>query len=323
MVDPQAVHYRRQQLADFLVRCRARLTPESVGLNPGSRRRTPGLRREEVAQLASISVTWYTWLEQGREVQASPAVLASVAKALRLSDVETEYVFYLADQLAPPSADARAVTDVIQAVLDQLTPAPAYATSRSWDILAWNDAARQLLGDFESLSREERNVLYGVFIGYPGAPRLVNRSEHVRYWVGQFRAINSRSLATPDVQSLVDRMSELSPEFRELWASHEVNAPRHSRMQFIHAKAGLLSFEHLTLVATDDWPVEIQLYMPAPGTPTAEAFDELLTQDDRRADAVTTGRRSRSARGSKSGSPARSTESKSGQPTQRSTGQRT
>src|SRR5437868_5837754 len=156
---------RRQALADFLRQRRARLSPTDVGLPPGFRRRTPGLRREEVAQLANMGTSWYVWLEQGRDVHPSAQVLESLAQALRLTLNERRHLFLLAGQPLPPRAFPleESASPTLQRVLDDLNPNPAYIMGRRWDYLAWNKAANGLFSISEATSPYTRNLLWRVF----------------------------------------------------------------------------------------------------------------------------------------------------------------
>ena len=156
---------RRQTLADFLRQRRARLSPTDVGLPPGIRRRTPGLRREEVAQLANIGTSWYVWLEQGRNVHPSAPVLESLAQALRLTPNERRHLFLLAGQPIPPpvSPAQESIGPALQQVLDDLNPSPAYVMGRRYDYLGWNKAADALFAISEASSPYARNLVWRLF----------------------------------------------------------------------------------------------------------------------------------------------------------------
>jgi transcriptional regulator with XRE-family HTH domain len=191
---------RRKTLGDFLKTRRTCLSPESVGL-PKKRggRRTPGLRREEVAQLAGISVTWYTWLEQGRDVMASEQVLASIAATLRLTTDERNYVFRLARKQAPtdPRPIVRTVSPALRSVLDGLGTSPAWIVERRWNVLAWNRAACEVFGDLGVMPFGERNILRFVFTDETLRRRLVNWETFARSMLATFRASGGEYVDEP------------------------------------------------------------------------------------------------------------------------------
>ena len=181
---------RRKELADFLKTRRARLTPAQAGLPDGGRRRTPGLRREEVAMLASVSTVWYTWLEQERDVRPSAQVLDSVAGALRLDPDEKAHLFALADQGSyyPLVRREEVVSPALRRALDALNPNPAYVMGRRWDKLAWNDAMTLVFGDLGSLPAKERNTLWSMFTNQRMRQTIPDWESHARHVLAQFRA---------------------------------------------------------------------------------------------------------------------------------------
>ncbi|GAA2922740.1 helix-turn-helix transcriptional regulator [Streptomyces thioluteus] len=217
---------RRGELAAFLRSRRERITPEQVGLVRGPRRRTPGLRREEVAQLSSVGVTWYTWLEQARPIQVSAQVLDSVARALRLDRAERSHLFALAGTADPtPSAVPAGVPPELRLLLEQLEPFPACVQTARYDILAWNAAYQELICDLDALPPEDRNCLWIHFTGRVryGDPR--DREDAKRAITAKFRAAMAEHLAEPAWKCLLKRLRDASPEFREQWARHEVVPP--------------------------------------------------------------------------------------------------
>src|SRR5215469_4542320 len=205
---------RRQELAGFLPSRRERIAPEQVGLPPASRRRTPGLRREEVAILAGVGVTWYTWLEQGRDINASPQVLDAVARTLLLDPHEREHLFRLAD--VPDGngqAECRTLPPTAQLLLDQLEPFPACIRNARFDILAWNQAFDTLLGPLADLPFEERNSLWLLFTSESCRSATLDWEEGTRRMVAEYRAAMAEHLAEPAWKCLVSRLSTASPEF--------------------------------------------------------------------------------------------------------------
>jgi transcriptional regulator with XRE-family HTH domain len=228
---PTAGGTRRAELAAFLRSCRERITPEDVGLPPGIRRRTAGLRREEVAMLARVGVTWYTWLEQGRPINASTQVLDAVARTLKLDQPEREHLYRLADvpEVASAEADLAAqiapVAPEMQRILDGLTTLPASVMNERFDLLAWNDAYAAL---FPGVVRQpvcERNTLWLSFTYAPCCHPYLNRDEQLGMLVAQLRAAYGRHVGQPAWTKFVRRLQAASPEFSTLWAQHEAASP--------------------------------------------------------------------------------------------------
>lgn len=217
---------RRTELADFLRTRRERITPDDVGLPSGGRRRTPGLRREEVAMLAGVGVTWYTWLEQGREINASVQVLESIATTLKMDNQERWHLFQLAGVtvVAPTSTACSGVSEAGQLVLDQLDPFPAVVLSQRYDILAYNRAYNRLGGDLDSMEPGERNHAW-LFFTHPYWVDLClkgKRGEAATHLVGTMRAAMAQHLDDPLWTTLIQRLREASPEFDAIWQRHDV-----------------------------------------------------------------------------------------------------
>ena len=205
---------RRRALGEFLRSRRARLQPADVDLPPGRRRRTPGLRREEVAHLAAIGPTWYTALEQGRDIHVSAHVLDSLARALRLNTTERAHLFALANRepLVEPGERA-ALTPALQALLDHHEPLPGYVMDQRWDVLGWNRAAAALFGDFATLPPAERNMVWLLFTAPRLRTLLVDWEAHAQQVLGQFRASWGRHADDPAFGELIGRLRQTSPEF--------------------------------------------------------------------------------------------------------------
>jgi transcriptional regulator with XRE-family HTH domain len=230
---------RREELAAFLRSRRARIRPEDVGLPPGPRRRTPGLRREEVAQLAGVGVTWYTWLEQGRPINASVQVLDAVARTLRLDRTECEHLYRLADLpwvAGPPGGHA--LEPETQTVLDALNPFPAAAYTSRYDVLAQNRAYEALFPGLACGQGLERNVLWHLFTCEDCCTPFVNKHEELPFMVATVRSAFGRHIGDPVWTDFVRRLSAMSPEFASLWAAHNV-APAGTRERiFLHPVVG-------------------------------------------------------------------------------------
>lgn len=243
---------------------RTRLDPAAFGFT-GGRRRTAGLRREEVAQRANISPTWYTWLEQGRGGAPSADVLDRIAKGLMLTEPEREHLFMLGLG-RPPEVHYKPVDGVtprLQRVLDALGSSPAFIKTATWDVVAWNRAAAAVLTDYGQLPREQRNILRLMF----GNSRVRAAQEDwesvARYVVGSFRADAARAGATEEITQLVDELSRTSAEFDRLWHDNEIAAHREGRKRLHHPKVGLLELE-FSVFAVDGRPeLGMVIYNPA------------------------------------------------------------
>jgi transcriptional regulator with XRE-family HTH domain len=255
---------RRSELAGFLRSRRERIAPEQVGLPPASRRRTPGLRREEVAILAGVGVTWYTWLEQGRDINASPQVLDAVSRTLLLDPHEREHLFRLAD--VPDGngqAECRALTPTAQLLLDKLEPFPACIRNARFDLLAFNDAYENLLGPLRDLPFEERNSLWRLFTNPRCRETMLDWEDGVRRMVAEYRAAMAEHLAEPAWKCLVSRLMSTSPEFAELWERHEVASPENLTKRMLHPEVGLLKLNYTHLWLGQRLGTRMTTYSPA------------------------------------------------------------
>lgn len=242
---------------------RTRLDPIALGF--GGRRRTPGLRREEVAQRANISPTWYTWLEQGRGGAPSADVLDRIATGLMLTDPEREHLFVLGLGRPPEVRykPADGVTPRLQRVLDALVVSPAIIKTATWDVIAWNYAAANLLTDYAKLPREGRNIMRLMFAD-PGVRALQEDWQSVaRYVVGAFRADAARAGANAEIAQLVEELSRISPEFEALWRDNDVVARGEGLKRLHHPELGLLELE-FSAFAVDGRPeLGMVVYNPA------------------------------------------------------------
>lgn len=224
--------------------CRARVLPEDVGLPAGGRRRTPGLRREELAQLAGVGVTWYTWLEQGRPINASGQVLDAVAAALRLSSIEREHLYRLAEATParPPRASVCASETVFAEILDSLDPLPAVITNTRFDIIRTNVAFADLFHDWHELPCIHKNLLWCLVTEPTARQQLLNYDTEVPYLVGRLRSAYGEHVGDPDWETDLERLRALSPEFDQLWSRHEVAACTPRPRRVVHPVAGELHF---------------------------------------------------------------------------------
>jgi transcriptional regulator with XRE-family HTH domain len=265
---------RREQLRDFLRTRRARLTPGDVGVAAAGRRRTPGLRREEVAALAGVGVSWYTWLEQGRDIRVSAEVLDAVGKALRLTEPERTHLYLLAG-LNPPRAGAAhraAVTPELLHLLDAWLPRPAMLQDRCWNLLAVNDAARTVFGFGDT----DHNCLATFFTNPRYRSMQVHWASVAPDVVAAFRADAARFPDDPGFDRVVDDLRAASPEFVELWERHDVGDPVQAVKATHHPEAGDLLFDTTTLAVADRPGLRLVLYDPRPGTGSADRLERLM-----------------------------------------------
>jgi transcriptional regulator with XRE-family HTH domain len=272
---------RREELADFLRRRRASIQPEDVGLPSGGRRRTPGLRREEVAQLAGVGTTWYTWLEQGRDVRASMDVFDAIARALRLTPAERAHLILLGrGEEAPACKPPRErVSPTVRRLIQNLGPNPAMVIGRRWDYLAWNRAACALFGDFGKLPLEARNHLWQMFMNPIRREMLPDWQATARLTTARFRADSARHLGDPSFEELIQALRQSSPEFCKAWKRHEVARAGEGRKVINHPIAGTLEFEHAVFYPVEASEQRLTLYSPIPDTDTAEKVAELLERE--------------------------------------------
>jgi transcriptional regulator with XRE-family HTH domain len=270
---------RRDELADFLRNRRAALKPEDVGLPAGGRRRTPGLRREEVAQLAGMGATWYTWLEQGRDVRASLEVLEALARALRLNQAERTHLILLGrgEQAPPCKGPVEGVSPTLRRLIRNLGPNPAYILGRRWDYLAWNDAAVALFGDFAELPRAARNHAWQTFTDPVRREMLSDWEKSSRVLVAKFRADSARHIGDPEFESLIAALRKTSPEFSRAWERHEVSQSGEGRKDLRHPVAGMMSFSHAVFHPAERLEQRLILFSPLPENETAEKLARLMS----------------------------------------------
>jgi len=255
---------RRRELGAYLRSRRERLTPADIGIAPGVRRRTPGLRREEVALLAGVGTTWYTWLEQGREVRPSAEVLAAIAGALKLDPAERRHLFVLADRPEPargPVLEER-VDEPLARMLESLAMQPAYVMGRRWDVLAWNRAAAVVFRDYGRLEGDARNIMHLMFTD-PRHRRLIADWEALaRAALGMFRADSARYFGDPDFERLIAELVRKSPEFRAWWPQRDVMRQLSGVKRVLHPRAGAMAFEHMALAVDDGSDLRLVVYTP-------------------------------------------------------------
>jgi hypothetical protein len=231
-----------------------------------------------VALLAGVGTTWYTWLEQGRDVRASLDVFEAVARALKLSHAERTHLILLGRGEDAPAAQppCERATPAIRRLIASLEPSPAYLVGRRWDYLAWNRGSTALFGDFGRLPPAARNHLWQLFTDPYRRTLMPDWAAHSRLAVAKFRADSARHVGEPAFEELVDALRQASPEFARMWKRHEVAHSGQGRKDLRHPDAGLLKFEHAVFHPTETLEQRLVLYSPVPGSGTAEKLRELI-----------------------------------------------
>lgn len=271
-------------LGEFIKTCRYRLQPEAAGIKPfPGRRRTPGLRREEVAYLANISVTYYTWLEQGREINPSPDVLFHISQALQLDEDERKHLFDLAapDPVSFSMAPKLEKPDVgfLQNLVDQLRY-PSFIANEIADMIVWNRGAELVVADFGRLPESERNMVTLLFLDPEYPKRLVNWEEFARYMTALIRASFDRSKDNPMYMERFERLKLNSEDFVRLWEWHEIRQKRTVPVHYRLPDGQKLEFTIHCAAAIDNDPgLHWCFFVPTPGSGTEERLALLLTQD--------------------------------------------
>jgi transcriptional regulator with XRE-family HTH domain len=267
----------RGELGAFLRARRDSLTPADVGLPEGRSRRTPGLRREEVSMLAGVSVTWYTWLEQGRRINASIDVLEALARALLLDEAARRHLLTLASPatMSPLAAgggggEPEQVPDALVRLITSMEPAPAYVLGPRWEFLAWNRAQSRLYPMIDRLDDADRNLIWVIFAEPTARALLADWSHQARRIVAEFRASTAASRADPALIALVDRLKSASEDFADWWAQADVAQFQTRVRRYTHPRAGALAFEYQQLSASE-WPhLKVVCQLPIPGDDSAE-----------------------------------------------------
>ncbi|QHJ01066.1 helix-turn-helix domain-containing protein [Xylophilus rhododendri] len=266
-------------LASYLKDRRSRLDPAALGFT-GLRRRTPGLRREEVAQRANISATWYTWLEQGRGGAPSAEVLDRIARALLLTEVEREHVFLLGLGRPPEVRlrDSETFTPRLQGVLDAMPHSPALVRNVTWDVIAWNAAAAAVLTDYGNLPPPQRNVLRLMFLSPHSRAAQFDWESIARYVVGVFRAEATRVGAAATVQPLVDELCRASPDFAAMWSEHDVRHVGEGVKRLRHAVLGEIALEFSSFAVDGRPDLSMLVYNPTTAADTQRIMALIATR---------------------------------------------
>jgi transcriptional regulator with XRE-family HTH domain len=253
---------RRDQLAEFLRHHRERTTPESLGLPANGRRRTPGLRREEVAQLAGVGLSWYTWLEQGRDITPSAGVLDALARVLDLDPPEHAHLFDLAGVAIPAAEDYPTEAPAeLRAIVEGLAPNPAYLIGPRTDVLVWNAAAERVLGEPSRAPDGVQNLLWWMFTD--PSRRGPSWEDTARNTLARFRAAHARRYGDPAFRGLIEALLAASPAFAELWPRHEVLDSQLGTKVIDHPELGRLAVHHLQSIPTSHPALRLTQFVPA------------------------------------------------------------
>jgi transcriptional regulator with XRE-family HTH domain len=258
---------RRQALGDFLRTRRARLSQEEVGLPARNRQRTPGLRREDVAELANIGVSWYIALEQGKDVHPSKPVLESLAQALKLTHIEEKYLFLLAGQSFPVKAPVEEieVPPELRHVVEVLTPHPAFVIGRRWDVLFSNRAANLVFYFDKPFPPYSLNIIWRYFQMQEHSLDL-NWKEQARNLVAQFRTDYARYSGDASFEELLHDLQDSNPLFREWWEQHDIRGLPNGPQCKMHPELGLLEFDHVTVQTSFASDLRMKIYAASPAT---------------------------------------------------------
>src|SRR3984957_8819388 len=286
---------RRQELSDFLRNRRGRIAPADVGLPATNRRRTLGLRREEVAQLAGVSATWYTWLEQKRPIGVSSGVLDNLARVLRLDPAERMQLFQLAlrQPVLDPLSKRETVSPLIRRLLDQTDPVPAFVFGRRWDVLAWNRAALAFFFDFEQVPANERNLLWLVFTNSTLRSLMVDRRTRAQDTLARFRADYGRHAGNALFVQLVERLKLVSPEFAQWWPRHDILPMTEGRRNYDHPLAGRMIVEHTTFSVSDNPELRLVVFLAAAASNSIAKMKKIIAAFRKGASSTSSGARLR------------------------------
>lgn len=272
--------YRYSELGDFLKTRRAKILPSQVGLSIATNRRTPGLRREEVAQLAGVGITWYTWLEQGRPIQVSTQVIESISRVLLLDKQELIHIYLLANLPLPAdiSECQGTVSPVLQHVLDSLVFSPSLVMDQRWNVIAWNDAAGLVLGDFNEMNARQRNIVWAMFTDNKYKQLFVDWNLRAKDLLGRFRSTCGQYIEDSWFAQFIDDLKMQSTEFNLWWPLHEIQSNSEVYKQLRHPIAGILDFEVSKFDVSDNSGLTLIVHTPLSGTDTATKMKSLLDE---------------------------------------------
>ncbi|MCJ8010530.1 helix-turn-helix transcriptional regulator [Paenibacillus sp. KQZ6P-2] len=272
---------RLQALSAFLTSQRAKIQPESVGLPPGIRRRTPGLRREEVAQLAGVSSTWYTWLEQGRDISVSSSVLDCIASALQLTADERKYLFSLAMETPSTSLNQHEepkISPSLQKMVDELHYCPTIISDRHCQIVGWNQAASHVFLEFDRIPPDQRNMIRLLFTRKEFRRLAVNWEHFVMGFLSIFRSYYGQYVDDSWYEGFLREMEQIDPEFLPLWKHSQVSSAPEVVIEFRHAKMGKMLFDLTSLQVQGSADLRCSVYTPASGSSTEGKLRRLMNK---------------------------------------------
>lgn len=280
---------RLTELANFLRNRRERINPELLGLPHCGRRRTPGLRREELAQLAGVSVSWYTWLEQGRPITVSDQVLESIARILQLDWAERRHLFQLArDQHSSPKSPSENISHSnipeLQPVLDSFGLSPAYIYDQCWNLVAGNQIAYRVFVDYTSvidytaLSSRERNIIWGLFTNPYQKELLLDWENEAKRCLGLFRFSSNQYIGERWFTEFIDDLKYISPHFQKWWTQYDIQSPHGKRKTLNHPIVGRLVLQSTILLIPTAPELQLIVYTPLPEEDTAGKLARLAIQ---------------------------------------------
>lgn len=275
-------NHRYKELSDFLKTRRAKILPSQVGLSAGTRRRTPGLKREEVAQLAGIGLTWYTWLEQGRAIHVSTPVVESLSKVLLLNKQERIYLYLLTNQPLPADIIGHqgTVSPTLQHVLDSLILCPSLIMDQRWSVIAWNKAACLIFGDFNEMNVYQRNIVWAMFTDNKYKQLFADWTLYAKNLLGRFRSTCGQYIDDPWLTQFIDDLKMQSMEFNLWWPLHEIQNISETYKQLNHPVAGVLDFEVSKFDVSDHSGLKLIIHTPLAGTDTSRKMELLLDAQD-------------------------------------------
>lgn len=270
--------HRYKELADFLKTRRAKISPSQAGLPSAAHRRTPGLRREEVAQLAGIGITWYTWLEQGRDIHVSAQVIESLSRVLLLDKQERIHLYLLANQPIPADMPEyqETVSPILQHVLDSMVLCPSFIADQRWNVIAWNRAACLIFGNFSEMNTRQRNIVWAMFTDNYFKQLFVDWNLHAKSLLGRFRLTCGKYIQDSWFNQFVDELKAQSPEFNLWWPLHEIQNDSGVYKQLNLPMAGILDFESSSFDVPDNSGLRLFVHVPLSGTETASKMKSLL-----------------------------------------------
>ncbi|WPC42189.1 helix-turn-helix transcriptional regulator [Clostridium sp. JS66] len=270
--------HRYKELGDFLRTRRGKISPLEVGLSPGLRRRTPGLRREEVAALAGVGLTWYTWLEQGRQINVSVEVLESLARVLKLDQQERIHLYTLANRVPPVDVYLYQESEVsmLQHVLDNLTISPSFIMDSRWNIILWNKAAEVVFGNFDKINECERNMVYMMFKNDNYKQLFIDWDLHAQGMLARFRSTTVEYVDEPWFVKFIEELREKSEEFNLWWSKHDVQTDNGVYKKIRHPIAEEMIFEFCSFNVCDKSNLKLIVNTPLLGTDTDIKVKSLL-----------------------------------------------